>query len=171
MLFPHFRSAWLTIFPALTTAAILRRQSKSFATDAEMFARHARRKKIGAEDVLMLARKTPSLHAHLSSLKKWFLSALLAEVVGQLLDRLNADGRQHLARVRGNNQHCVGSDHDQAAFVRFQLEAQARPVRFAWNLGQTYPCSHHNHHQSTALRTKQSFHCIPSEGFTFVTSR
>ncbi|XP_076825354.1 centromere protein S-like [Clavelina lepadiformis] len=52
-----------------TLAEICYRQSEMFAKDLELFTRHARRKKISADDVLMLARKTSSLHRHLEQMK------------------------------------------------------------------------------------------------------
>ena len=45
------------------------RQFALFASDVELFTKHARRKRVNAEDVLMLVRRTPSLHNHLSKLR------------------------------------------------------------------------------------------------------
>jgi len=41
------------------------RQTGVFAEDLEAFAKHGRRKKVGTEDVLLLARRSKSLVEHL----------------------------------------------------------------------------------------------------------
>ena len=46
------------------------RQATIFCTDLELFSKHAKRKTILMEDVLLLARKSPQLLEHLRSINK-----------------------------------------------------------------------------------------------------
>nr|XP_002129069.1 centromere protein S-like isoform X2 [Ciona intestinalis] len=50
-------------------ADLASRQSVLFAHDLELFAKHAKRKRITADDLFLLTRKTPSLCRHLAELK------------------------------------------------------------------------------------------------------
>jgi len=51
-------------------AELALRQAAVFCEDAQHFAKHAKRKKIGAEDVLLLARKSEKLKEHLRQFAK-----------------------------------------------------------------------------------------------------
>lgn len=51
------------------------KQCESFATDLELFAKHAKRTQINADDVLLLARKSSTLAAHMENMSKELIKA------------------------------------------------------------------------------------------------
>ncbi|XP_077976256.1 centromere protein S-like [Styela clava] len=58
-----------------TIAEITYRQSQIIANDLECFAQHAKRKRITVDDVLLCARRSPSLHQHLEEFKQKLASS------------------------------------------------------------------------------------------------
>jgi len=51
-------------------AELAYRQAEIFLEDARHFAKHARRKKVGCEDVILLARRSDKLQQHLRQFTK-----------------------------------------------------------------------------------------------------